>query len=220
MNVLIGTPAYGGMVHLDYLKSLLEYQRHGLPFSLASFGNESLITRARNSIISYFYQQPEFTHLLFLDADIRLPAADLRKLMDYGVDVIAAAVPVKAYDKDGNVRLNSSALHDEVAKNLYKTRYASTAALLLSRKAVVDVVEKAKAEGRTYQFPQGLDSTESLAGLTMYDVFQVGVVDGEYLSEDFWLCKELGELGYDIYISDAVTVIHHGMHGFKAKKSP
>jgi len=100
MNVLIGTPAYGGMVHLDYLKSLLEYQRHGLPFSLASFGNESL------------------------------------------------------------------------------------------------------------------------AGLTMYDVFQVGVVDGEYLSEDFWLCKELGELGYHIYISDAVTVIHHGMHGFKAKKSP
>lgn len=220
MQVLIGTPAYGGMVHLDYLKSILEYQRHGLPFSLATFGNESLITRARNSIISYFYHQPEFTHLLFLDADIRLPAADLKQLMDYGVDVIAAAVPVKAYDKDGKVRLNSSEPREEVAKNLYKTRYVSTAALLLSRKAVVDVIEKVKAEGRIYQFPRGLDTTESLAGLTMYDVFQVGVVDGEYLSEDFWLCKELGERGYDVHISDAVTVTHHGMHGFRAKKSP
>ena len=219
MQVLIGTPAYGGMVHLDYLKNLLEYQRHGLPFSLASFGNESLITRARNSIISYFYQQAEFTHLLFLDADIRLPAADLKKLMDYKVDVIAAAVPVKAYDKEGNVRLNSSELRNEVAPNLYRTRYVSTAALLLSRKAVVDVVEKVKAEGRVYQFPEHLDTTESLTGLTMYDVFQVGVVDGEYLSEDFWLCKELAELGYDIHISDAVTVTHHGMHGFRSKKS-
>lgn len=216
MQVLIGTPAYGGMVHLDYLKSVLEYQRHGLPFSLASFGNESLITRARNSIISYFYHQTGFTHLLFLDADIRLPAADLKKLMDYNVDVIAAAVPVKAYDKDGKVRLNSSELTDEVGKNLYRVRYASTAALLLSRKAVVDVVDKVKAEGRIYEFPEGLDTTTSLTGMTMYDVFQVGVVDGEYLSEDFWLCKELGELGYDIHISDAVTVTHHGMHGFKA----
>lgn len=169
------------MVHLDYLKSVLEYQRHGLSFSVASFGNESLITRARNSIISYFYHQPEFTHLLFLGADIRLPAAELKQLMDYGVDVIAVAVPVKAYDRDGNVRLNSSELNEEVAKNLYKTRYVSTAALLLSRKAVVD---------------------------------------GEYLSEDFWLCKELVELGYDVHISDAVTVTHHGMHGFRAKKSP
>ncbi len=46
-NVMIGTPAYGGMVHIDYLRCLFDYNRAGIRFQLDTIGNESLITRAR-----------------------------------------------------------------------------------------------------------------------------------------------------------------------------
>jgi hypothetical protein len=54
-NLLIGTPAYGGQVHVDYVSSLLVFQRQGIVFTLMTSGHESLITRARNTIISTFH---------------------------------------------------------------------------------------------------------------------------------------------------------------------
>ncbi len=218
MRVLIGTPAYGSMVHLDYMNSLLEFQKQGLNFQLACFGNESLITRARNTILSYFYHQREqFTHLLFLDADIHLPARDLKQLLEFDKAVVGAAVPLKHYLADGSVRLNSSEFGQEIQANLYKTTHIGTAVMLLSRQAVVDVVEKAKAEGRVYHNDSEFDPSRATTDLEMYDVFQVGVVDDNYLSEDYWLCKELRELGYDIHVTDKASITHHGTHGFRLK---
>jgi hypothetical protein len=221
MRLLIGTPAYGGMVHLDYLNSLLEFQKKGLDFSLASIGNESLITRARNTVLSYFYhQRDQFSHLLFLDADIHLPAAGLKRLLDYRKDVVGAAVPAKAYGPDGRPRLNSSGLKEEVAPHLYTTRYLATAVMLLSKEAVVALVEDAIAAGKIYRNHHGYDSKENVDEMEMYDVFQVGVVDGVYLSEDYWLCRELKRLGFDAHITDSIQVTHYGTHGFRIPMRP
>ncbi len=218
MKVLIGTPAYGGMVHLGYLNSLLEYQKQGLPFSLASFGNESLITRARNSIISYFYHhREEFTHLLFLDADIQLPAPGLKAMMDFNKDVCGALAPLKAYGEDGSVRVNTSGKLESLGNGLYKAEFVATAALLLSRKAVIAAVEEAIHNSRCYTNPQGFDLNDSLTDLQMYDVFRVGVVEDRYLSEDYWLCKELKALGFDIFATDIPQITHFGTHGFSTK---
>jgi hypothetical protein len=72
-NIMVGTPAYGGMVHIDYVRRLFEYTRAGIQFQLDTIGNESLITRGRNAILSTFHARRELTHLLFLDADTSLP---------------------------------------------------------------------------------------------------------------------------------------------------
>lgn len=220
MQVLIGTPAYNGMVHLDYLNSLLEYQKHGLNFQLACFGNESLITRARNTIISYFYHhQHQFTHLLFLDADIRLAASDLKMLLDFDKDVVGAAVPLKNYF-DGQLKANCAKLDEKIADHLYLTSQIGTAVMLLSRQAAVAVVEKARDEGRSYHNAPEYDRNQRVADLEMYDVFRVGVVDDNYLSEDYWLCKELRELGFPIHVTDGPEITHHGMHGFRQPTKP
>jgi hypothetical protein len=60
---MIATPAYGGMVHLDYTLSLLELRAAGIDFTLVGMGNESLITRARNALLSSFHARRAFTHL-------------------------------------------------------------------------------------------------------------------------------------------------------------
>jgi hypothetical protein len=221
MKVLIGTPAYGGRVHLYYMNSLLEFQKNGLNFTLATLGNDSLITRARNSIISLFYHQREqYTHLLFLDADVRLPAVALKTLMSFNKDVIGAPVPLKAYSPDGKPQFNFAGLDSKVAEHLYTTKQIGTAVLLLSKSAVIALVEKAIAEGRRYRNWTGYDRNNELPQQDMFDVFRVGVVDGEYLSEDFWVCRELTRLGYPVHVTDAVAVTHHGMHGFQANLGP
>ncbi len=81
VNLLIGTPAYAGQVHVDYVSALLVFQRQAIPFTLMTIGNESLITRARNTIISAFHERREFTHLLFLDGDVHLPYEGLLRML-------------------------------------------------------------------------------------------------------------------------------------------
>ena len=48
-NLMVATPAYGGMVHVDYTMTMLDLARTGLAFTLVTMWNESLITRARRN---------------------------------------------------------------------------------------------------------------------------------------------------------------------------
>src|SRR5262245_55896789 len=77
-QILRGTPAYGGQVHIDYVTGLLGYMHQGVRFGLMTIGNESLITRGRNTILATFHERREFTHLFFLDADVYLPPEGLK----------------------------------------------------------------------------------------------------------------------------------------------
>ena len=134
-HVLIGTPAYGGMIHSDYVNALLTYQHAGISFGLMTIGNESLITRARNTILSEFLLREEFTHLLFIDADVLLPAPGLGRLIAHNKDVIGAPVALKARQADGSRVFNTGALCGEEGP-LYKCKRIGTAVFMLSRRAV------------------------------------------------------------------------------------
>jgi len=67
--LLIGTTAYNGMVHVDYLQSIMSIAAEEIPYTVMTTAGESLVTRARNGILANFYDHTEFPHLLFLDAD-------------------------------------------------------------------------------------------------------------------------------------------------------
>ena len=210
-KILIGTPAYNGQVHIDYLQSLLDFTRCGIQFTVATIGNESLITRARNSIISKFHQHKGFTHLLFLDADVSLSAEQLIRLMRHEKDVIGAPVPLKFLEEDGKKRYNLGQLLDRQA-GLCKTDYIGTAVLMLSRAASDALVEDACRDNRNFKF-NPRSSTDPDPG-EQYDVFQVGLVDGNYLSEDYWVCHKLRSLGFELYVDVSVEVRHNGMYRF------
>ncbi len=207
MHVLIGTPAYGGMVHTDFVDSLLQYANARIPFSLMTIGNESLITRARNTIVASFHARPEFTHLLFLDGDVLLPAEGLQRLLAHQCDVIGAAVALKGLNPDGSRLFNFGACIGE-AGELYKTERLGTAALLLSRRAVTALVDDAIANSRAYNRPGNTRGVFDAA--VHYDVFRVGVVHDEYISEDYYACYTLRSLGYDVHVDPCVVTRHHG----------
>ena len=209
-HLMIGTPAYGGMVHIDYLNSLLGYQHAGIPYTLASIGNESLITRARNTLLSMFWANESCTHLLFLDADVSLPAEALKHMFAQQRDVIGAPVALKGRNSHGARMYNMGRCMGEAGEQVL-VEHIGTAALILSRKAVGALVGLAIERGRVYK-----NSRETLRGdyppeTQMYDVFQVGVVDGRYVAEDYWVCGQLRALGFDIHVQLDVVTQHHGV---------
>ncbi len=208
-HVMVATPAYGGMLHVDYLNSLLTYQSADIQFTLTTIGNESLITRARNTLLSMFHVRPECTHLLFLDADVSLDAETLKDMLAQQRDVIGAPVALKGRNSAGQRIFNIGKTVGESGSQIL-VEHIGTAAFMLSRKAVNALVQDAVDDGRVYTF-----SKETLRGTVdghtlMYDVFQVGVIDGNYLSEDYWVCRRLRELGFDIHVQPDAITQHHG----------
>lgn len=211
-NIMVGTPAYNGMVHTDYVNSLLSFNLAGLSYSFLSLGGESLITRARNTILAHFHHNKAFTHLLFLDGDVFLDGKDVIKMLDTGHDVVGAPVPLKTLE-GGKPVFNISGPLSEEGK-LVTVERLGTAAMILSRKAATALVEDAIEDGRVYganPLARGIGDSEEI-----YDVFQVGVRDGIYLSEDFWVCYRLRELGFDVYVDISIKTRHHGIRSYNS----
>lgn len=207
-HVMIATPAYGGMVHTDYVQTLLRLRNAGLQFSLLTLGNESLVTRARNSLISQFHYRTDCTHLLFLDADVGLPPEGLAAMLVADRDVIGAPVALKGRNARGDRIFNVGPLLGEDGA-LWLTTHIGTAAFMLSRRAVAALVEDAKTDGRTYHRSVNFDGEPGPP--VHYDIFQVGVEDGVYLSEDYWVCHRLRKLGFDIHVLPEIPTRHHGV---------
>jgi len=215
LNLLIGTPAYNSMVHTDYMHSILSYHESKLPFSVMTIGNESLITRGRNTILSYFYHMEQFTHLLFLDADIYLHAQELIKLISYQKDVIGAPVALKGKNKfTGEPVYNFGEVLSKDG-SMITTNKIGTAVFMLSRNAVESLVSDSKEKGMVYYPNPHTRGDTAPHDMEMYDVFRVGVKDGEYLSEDYFACNTLRELGYDVYVDLSVKTKHNGMYIFE-----
>ncbi len=208
VNVFIGTPAYNSMVHTDYLHSIIDFNKHDMPITVMTIGNESLIPRGRNSVISYFHTMKQFTHLLFLDADIYLSFKDLSKLMSHDKDVIAAPVALKGFDTSGNPVYNIGKVLTNEKEDLITVDRVGTAVLILSRKATDALIDDAINNNDVYNsspFSRG-----NAMDIHHYNVFQTGVVDKEYDSEDFFVCRKLIKLGFEIYVDTMVRPRHNG----------
>ena len=86
-RIFLGMPMYGGMLTEATLHGLLELQSwtkaQGVGMRIQTMGNESLITRARNTIVSMMMDQQDFiaTHLLFIDADIGFQWKNIERLL-------------------------------------------------------------------------------------------------------------------------------------------
>lgn len=228
LNILIGTPAYGCMVHIDYLNSILGCHAIGLPVTVLTLGNESLITRARNTVISYFYHHNvsnpdnQFTHLLFLDADIKIRAEDIARLVNHNTPAVGAPVPLKGFNvQTGQPVFNVGNLLGEKPSDfgpLYQTDKLGTAVFMLDAKAVTALVQEAIEQN--YVYSRNPHTRGDNPSDVQYDVFRVGVVPtidekaNEYLSEDYYVCHTLRKLGFDVNVDTGISVIHNGNYAF------
>ena len=73
-KVHICMPCYGGQLTESTFMSFIRWsntaRQLGIDYTVETLTNESLISRARNTMVAKFLSNPESTHLMFIDSDI------------------------------------------------------------------------------------------------------------------------------------------------------
>lgn len=104
LKIIIGTPCYAGNLNIGYFQSTIELTKAftalNIPFEIMTIGNESLIPRARNGIVSKFMADNDATHLMFIDADITYQWQSIIKLVLLDKDLSGGCYPKKMINWD------------------------------------------------------------------------------------------------------------------------
>ena len=111
IGVTVSTPAYGGLLCEGYFHGVLKLsalfaQQKNWKLYINTMGNESLITRARNTLVAQFLdlcekEPEEHTHLMFIDADISFTAEGVKRMIEYDKDIVTGVYPRKSIDWKG-----------------------------------------------------------------------------------------------------------------------
>lgn len=199
--ILFCTPAYGGQVMVPYFESCLNLQesllKAGIPFDFLMTKNESLITRARNTSVSRFLET-DFTHLMFIDADIEFEAEDVAKLWNLDVDVAVGAYPMKRPDKPCSAWVNGKLVKLEELNGPTKVDYAGTGFMMINRDVFVRLKEA---------YPE-LKHTESIGECWAF--FETFIWNDTYLSEDYAFCQRFRDIGGEITLDPSIKLKHWG----------
>src|ERR1700743_340971 len=97
VNLVIATPCFGGQISVLFAASLFKLQTlartyRGLNLKILFKDSDALITRARASLVSQFLDDPDATHLLFIDADIGFEPDQVLRLVQSGAHLAAPGV--------------------------------------------------------------------------------------------------------------------------------
>lgn len=223
-HVLILTPCIDGKVFANFTRSILKLQNvcmaRGINLYWEYETQESLITRARNRMLTQFIENPIFTHVMWIDADIAFEPESFLALMEADVGVIAAAYPLKRYffQQEGEPAKPAHALLQYAysisgqAKIIDGRRIevldAATGFMLIRRDVIEQMVE-------AYPDTFTSDSVGD-AGKRHHLLFDTMIDDGRYLSEDYAFCRRWQKLGGKVYVDLlASKLVHNGTTAYE-----
>lgn len=246
----IATPCYGGQLMEPYFRSTIKmmtfFNQNKIPLAFGTIANESLVTRARNVLLAYFLNS-DYTHLLFIDADIEFQVEDVLKLYAADKDVVVGAYPKKGVawqrikdnmqlpengtktftDKEiaafgSDYAINFKFVNKEsktvaVENGLIKLHDAGTGFMMIKREAILKLL-KAYPELK-YNNDVNI-SNQSLAD-HFYALFDTMIdpIDRRYLSEDYTFCRRWQEIGGDIWLDPSISLNHYGHFCFQGNPS-
>lgn len=210
-RVHIAMPCYGGMLTESTFMSFIKWantaRQLGIDWTLETMVNESLISRARNTLTAKFLDMPDATHLFFVDADIGWEPWHLLVLLNRNVDVIGGLYPMKTMPIKWVVNGFEGA--EEGPEGLQEVSKAGTGFLLMKK----HVFEKMKAHPAVKQYKNdiGLDPKYDQHLKTYFDT---AVRQNRYYSEDWTFCENWRDLGGRIWVDKRVLLRHSGSYVF------
>ena len=205
---------------------------------LQTMGNESLITRARNTIVSMFLDDTNYigTHLLFIDADIGFKPINIERLIRADKDIACGIYPRKcihwnqvkeALSKNPDIseehlqykalgyNLNFEDPQSIQLQNGFCEVLEAATGMMLIKREVFSKMRKAYPE-RKYKSDQIVNG-QIWRSDNCYDLFGVGKLPWDeserYLSEDYYFSRLWSKIGGKIWADVASPLQHHGsMH--------
>lgn len=210
-KVHIAMPCYGGMLTESTFMSFIKWantaRQLGIDWTLETMVNESLISRARNTLTAKFLDMPDATHLFFVDADIGWEPWHLLVLLNRDVDVIGGLYPMKTMPIKWVVNGFEGA--EEGADGLQEVSKAGTGFLLMKK----HVFDKMKTHPAVKQYKNdiGLDPKFDQHLKTYFDT---AVRQNRYYSEDWTFCENWRDMGGRIWVDKRVLLRHSGSYVF------
>ncbi|TWG79013.1 hypothetical protein L602_000800000820 [Cupriavidus gilardii J11] len=234
-SVLVASPIYNDQCYGSYTHSLLQLQaachQQGIGFEYAWTKSSSLITIARNLLADWFLKRTRCTHLLFIDADMVFRSADVLKMLQADLDVIAAMCPRKEINW---ANVASAARHrpDMDPRDLarvsgsYGTFQLAGAGNRFSVQTPVEVerigtgimlIKRHVLECMAMKYPDATMRAPDRSGdERMHVFFDLGRDEhGDMLSEDIMFCKRWRDLGGKVFGAPWFEVGHIGSHEFR-----
>ena len=236
VNLFVGTPAFGGWICEDYFHSMLELQtfcrQEEIPVRIQTLGMESLVTRARNTLVANFLDDEKATHLLFVDADIGFNPQIVKRMLDFNEDVVCAPYPMKLINWSAIPQLVKDDLdyktlslpyvlnfedkdNVEVKKGFAKVLDAATGFLLIKKEALLKMVK---------EYPELHYNTDQILNGKEYDSKNTYLFfdtmkdeDGRYLSEDYAFSRRWQKIGGTIWADLSSELIHYGQYKFQGQ---
>ena len=234
LHIVVCTPCFGGLVTQGYMLStinLLLLGNHvGFNVTVDMLGNDSLVTRSRNTLVAQFLDRADATHLLFVDADIGFQPAQVLRMVGFGQDVVAGMYPLKMREWSAEaidrvrcrepletaplryVGLPRESEGRQMRDGFISAEYAGTGFLLIRRAALLRMME-AYPE---LEFAAAHDRAVHNPSRHRYALFDC-MIEPEtrhYLSEDYTFCRRWRDIGGQIWLDTQGALTHTGSHDF------
>jgi hypothetical protein len=209
-KVHICMPCYGGQLTESTFMSFIKWsntaRQLGIDWTMETMTNESLITRARNTLTAKFLTNPDSTHLMFIDADIGWEPWHLLVMLNADKDVIGGLYPMKSLPIKWCVNGFDGAKEDGQLQEVSKT---GTGFLLIKR----HVFEKLNKHPHVIPFKNDIGLPAELDA-HMKTYFDTGVRENRYYSEDWAFCENWRDLGGEVWVDKRVLLKHSGTYVF------
>lgn len=242
-KLFLAVPMFGGQCSGLFAKSLADLAsvctQYQVALQMYFLFNESLITRARNYCCDEFMRS-DSTHMIFIDSDIGFNPNDVLGLLalqsdDSPYDIIGAAYPKKciswekikmAVDK-GFADEDPNTLEKFVGDYVFNPKNGQGNIPLGEPVEVLEIgtgfmmIRKNTFKQFTEKFPQyhykpDHVRTEHFDGsreIMQFFQAEVDPVSRRYLSEDYWFCQKVQELGLTTWLCPWMKLTHVGsMH--------
>lgn len=210
-KVFIGTPAYEGKVHVQYLTSMVDLckllELRGYTPVLRVLAGGSLLVADRNRILQMFWET-EADYAVLIDSDLGFDPAAVIRLIDADKELSGGVYP----SRDG-ASFNFRPILEESGKIvmcpdtlLLKMSYIPAGFMVMKRSAL----EKMRnCFPELYYSPKYRDNETKSA----FCLFNTEVFEGEFWGEDYVFCRRVREAEIDIWVDPLIPFNHAGVMG-------
>lgn len=215
MSIHFCIPCYGGQINEQTFMGMIKWGNTakdlGLSWTVETLTNESLITRGRNTMAAKFLNNPNSTHLFFIDADIGFEPWHILAIANADKDVCCGLYPMKTVPVQWVVNGFDGAKSEDNG-NLLEVTKSGTGFMMIKK----HVFEKLKDHPAVKKFTNDIGLPKELDP-HMYTFFDTAVRENRYYSEDWTFCENWRDTGGEIWVDRRVHLRHTGNFVFCAE---
>lgn len=213
-KVFVFIPAFGRQITSTTFESTHElmsaFMAKGIHATIGTFSWPD-IEEIRNMVLSYWYDAlPDFTHLLFVDADMGFRAQMVLDMLTFGEPMVGAIYPKKTYPIDW---AGSGLEAPDYRKGFIEVEGLGMGCFLIRRDAVTAMIEKFPE--LIYPYMTIPDMRWAGPARTMAFFDGIRTPEGK-VSEDISFCRRYRQTGGKVWASIGYKIEHVGPWSFNA----